>query len=86
MRAVWVTTGKHFDKATKRALGLWRAQPGPPQEHQEPASDVREDPEAAKAHPTHCNDHFVKTELSKFLQNRWTNFDHFCQAESSSVL
>ena len=31
----------------------------------------------------HCNDHFAKTELSKFLQNRWTNFDNFCPAESS---
>ena len=33
--------------------------------------------------PAHCTDHFAKTELSKFLQNHWTNFDNFCHAESS---
>ena len=47
MRAVRVTTGKQFEKATKMAaLGLWGAHAGPPQEHQEPASDVGEDPKA----------------------------------------
>ena len=33
--------------------------------------------------PAHCNDHFAKSELCKFLQNGWTNFVHFCHAESS---
>ena len=48
MRAVRITTGKHFEKATKRgAQCSWAVEgPGPPQEHQEPASDVGEDTEA----------------------------------------
>ena len=37
------------------------------------------------AYPAHCNDHFTKTELCKYLSNHWSNFDNFSCTESLYV-